>query len=560
MNRTRSTPSAPPLAAPWQRIATARISRRRALAAAGAGALATGAMAIAGCDGGTDDKRGGTLRFGTSVPLGSGLDPQVQSGTGLAIVGRAYGYLFHLDSRDDSLILDHAESVEQPDETTYVIRLRDDLRFHDVAPANGRKLNATDVAMSIERFRDNPLVVNKTRHTTLLDAVGPTDERTLVLKTKRPNVYSLHALGDITAGAIFPKESIDGNIDATPGGPASGPFAFAESALPSRVRLERFGGYHGAAPPAEAMEWQIYDDDGAPVNSLNDKFIDILACRDRAQFDAAASLGGGIVTSREPALSWLSLGMDTSSTPFSDARVRRAADLAIDRAALIEQLAFGDGALAAPVSRTLGGGFWALTEQEIAVAQGAPMTPAERTAEARRLLEAAGAVEVPFALQVSDQPELRDAAAAVAADLRRAGFFPIVQPLPLLAWYVNYRAGDFAMTLISHLPYESPDTPMRMLHSAGPDGTASPFGMRDEALDRLVERSWAESDRAARRDTVVEAQRRALEARPLIHLFSGVSYAAAWDYVRDWQPELPGSLAFYDTGMSLDLPVEGRPD
>lgn len=518
-------------------------------------------MSLAGC-GGDDEKRGGTLRFGTSVPLGSGLDPQVQSGTGLAIVGRAYGYLFHIDSRDDSLILDHAESVEQPDETTYVIRLRDDVRFHDAAPAAGRKLNATDAALSIERYRDNPLVVNKTWHTTVLDAAGPTDDRTLLVTTKRPYAYSLHALGDISAGAIFPRESIDGNVDATQGGPGSGPFAFSpdESALPSRIRLERFGGYHGAPPPAEAMEWQIYADDGEPVNSLNDKFIDILSCRDRAQFDAAASIPSGIVTSKQPSLAWLSLGMDTGSAPFSDARVRRAVDLALDRSTMIRQLTFGDGALAAPVSRSLGDGFWALTEQEIALAQGAPATAAERTAEARRLLEAAGAVEIPFALQVSDQPELRDAAAAVAADLRRAGFFPIVQPLPLLAWYVNYRAGDFAMTLISHLPYESPDTPMRMLHSGGPDGTTSPFHFRDDALDRLVERSWGERDRATRRDTVVEAQRLALEARPLVHLFAGVSYAAAWQYVRDWRPELPGSLAFYDTAMSLDLPVIGRPD
>lgn len=553
-------PPAQPSATPWLRIAAARISRRRALAAAGASAIAGGALAIAGCDSGGDDRRGGTLRFGTSVPLGSGLDPQVQSGTGLAIVAKAYGYLFHVDPRDDTLVLDHAESVEQPDETTYVIRLRGDARFHDISPANGRSVNAADVAMSIARYRDNPLVVNKTWHTSVLDAAGPTDDRTLVVTTKRPNVYSLHALGDITAGAIFPRESIDGNIDATAGGPGSGPFAFAASALPSRVRLERFSGYYDAAPPIDAMEWQIYADDAEPVVSLHDKFVDILACRDRRQFDAAAALSGDIVTSIQPSLSWLSLGMSTTTTPFADERVRRAADLAIDRAALITQATFSDGAIAGPVSRNLAGGFWALTEQEIAVAQGAPMPMAERVTEARRLLEAAGAVETPFALQVSDEPELLDVAAAVTADLRRAGFFPIVQPLPLLPWYVNYRSGNFAMTLISHLPYESTDTPMRLLHSAGPDATTNPFGIGDETIDRLVERSWGEADRNGRRDTILEVQRLALEARPLVHLFSGVSYAAAWNYVRDWRPELPGNLALYDTGMSLDLPVDGRPD
>jgi ABC-type transport system substrate-binding protein len=226
---------------------------------------------------------------------------------------------------------------------------------------------------------------------------------------------------------------------------------------------------------------------------------------------------------------------------------------------LIAQMTFGDGQTAGPVSRHLAGGFWSLTEQEVAQAQGAPLSLDDRLAEARKLLDAAGTLDAPFSLQVADEPQLRDVAAAVAADLRRGGLFPIVQPLPLLPWFVNFRRGDFGMTLISHLPYESPENPMRFYHSAGVDATTSPFGFGDEAIDRLIERSWGETRREARRDTLLEAQRLAIEARPMVHLFAGVSYSAARNYVRDWRPNLPGSLAQYDYRQSLALPVAERP-
>ncbi len=517
------------------------------------------AIALVGCSSSNKQPGGGTLRFGTSVPLGSGLDPQVQSGTGLSIVARVYGYLFHVDPRDDAVILDHASSVEQPDSTTYLVRLRDDVRFHDVTPARDRAVTAHDVALSIARYRDNPLVVNKTWHTAVLDRAEAIDDRTLRVTTKRPYVYTLHALGDITAGAIFPRESIEGKVDATSGGPGSGPFLFGKRTPPKRIALSRFDAYRDPAN-LEGMDWQIFSNGEDPLTALAAKAIDILTCRDKSEWDRAARASNDIVAHRQPSLSSLSLGMNVTRPPFADARVRRAVDLIIDRQRLIDQIAFGDADPVGPVNEHLADGFWALTRQEVAQAQGGPLSFDDRLSEARRLLEAAGAVDAPFSLQVADDAQLGDVAAAIAADLRRGGLFPIIQPLPLLPWFVNFRGGDFGMTLISHLPYESPDSPMRFYHSAGVDATTNPFGFGDDAIDRLVERSWTEPERETRRDALLGAQRLAIESRPMVHLFSGASYSAAWNYVDDWQPDLPGSLAQYDYGQSLNLPVTGRPD
>src|SRR5262245_36813479 len=48
---------------------------------------------------------------------------------------------------------DLAESWSQPDETTYVFKLRKGIRWHSKPPVNGRELTAEDVVYSMDRFR-----------------------------------------------------------------------------------------------------------------------------------------------------------------------------------------------------------------------------------------------------------------------------------------------------------------------------------------------------------------------------------------------------------------------
>jgi hypothetical protein len=122
----------------------------------------------------------------------------------------------------------------------------------------------------------------------------------------------------------------------------------------------------------------------------------------------------------------------------------------------------------------------------------------------------------------------------------------VQQEIPLLDWFTNFRSGRFDATLISHLPYESPDTPTRFFHSAGPDGTTNMFGFGESELDRQIEASWGEMDRTARRDKLVGAQRSMVNSRAMLQLFTSVGYTSAWRSVRNRRPNLIGSLAQYN--------------
>ena len=545
------------------RILAARISRRRALAGGSAGVAAAAAWAAGACgDNGSKGasgpetptpRAGGTLRTGTTLPLSSGLDPQLETGAGLQIFPRVYGYLFHVDPNDDSTIYDHALSVEQPDATTLIVRLRRDVRFHDVTPVSGRAVTAEDAAASILRYRDNQLVLNKTWHTKVLDSVAVFDPGTLWITTTRPNIYSLSELGGISGGAIIPRELADLSQDLSATGVGSGPFQIERASLDDSVRIVRHDAYYRAPLPyLDVMEWTIFADEAARVEALKRQQVDIVANHDRAEAQQIAATLPGVDVNSELSLAYLSLGLRVDRPPFTDPRVREAIDIGLDRDVMIRDIAFGEGDILGPVNPHLADGYWSLQRAEIVAAQRGSVPIDQRRADARAMIERAGATGAHVRLQVAKVPQLLDVASVVREQLQRIGLIVDLEPLGLLPWFLGFRRGEFEMTLISHLPYEWPDAPTRMYHSAGVDGTRSPFGFADAAIDRLLEQSWGEPDRAVRRHTLLEAQRLMLSARPMIQLFTNKAYTSAWRYVHGRKPGQTGSLAQYNYEQWLD--------
>jgi peptide/nickel transport system substrate-binding protein len=519
------------------------VLRAGAYAAGGAAAYAVlGSASGCSSDGEREPRTGGTLRTGTTVALGAGLDPHIETGGGLTIVPRIFGYLLQPDSRDDSVLYDHADRIEQPDDVTYLITLGDSVRFHDVAPVDGRVVDATDVVASMERYRSSPLVPARTWHETVLDSATAVDARTVRVTTRRPYVYSLAEMGAVSGGAITPRETIEGAADITSGGPGSGPFVVAEFAR-DHVRLRRHAGYfREGLPRLEGMEFRVYGDDESKKHAFERGEIDVVVHRDAIEAAAIAEIDGGADTVRQSSLSSLALGLRVDRPPLADERVREAIDLALDRDGLIRALAAGEADVLGPVNPHLAGGFWSLPNEEVRTALGLDRTLDERHAAARSLLVAAGAEAVTLRLQVANAPQLIDAATLVRQQLAEVGLTVVLEEIELIRWFANLRAGSFDSTLINHLPYETPDIPARFFHSAGPFANSSPFGFADADIDRLVERSWSEGDRETRRATLLQAQRLMVAGRAVLPLFTGTGYSSARRYVRDRGADLPGSL------------------
>src|SRR5437773_10224860 len=103
---------------------------------------------------------------------------------------------------------DLAESWSQPNETTYIFKLRKGVRWHAKPPVNGRELTADDVVYTVERF----LTLKGNANAYMLASVAkvePLDRHTVKFTLKEPFAWFLDILANPMAGAIIPKECVE---------------------------------------------------------------------------------------------------------------------------------------------------------------------------------------------------------------------------------------------------------------------------------------------------------------------------------------------------------------
>ncbi|HLF72442.1 MAG TPA: ABC transporter substrate-binding protein [Dehalococcoidia bacterium] len=233
------------MASYWDSVLTSRISRRRALAATGA--TAAGAALLAACGGGDDggDSGGGTkdasgllstiedtsktAKPGGTFTFNNLRDPlhwdgQAQGQVQLNVFnGIAYSALvqnkpgYKQGSNWTEVEANLASSWEvSPDKLTITFKLRDGVKWHNIAPVNGRAFEASDVVASWNRYITHSTPNNKSVNSNAVNPAAPVvsfeapDAKTVVMKLKEPSSYIFQRLATMITGEmgqIYPKEA-----------------------------------------------------------------------------------------------------------------------------------------------------------------------------------------------------------------------------------------------------------------------------------------------------------------------------------------------------------------
>src|SRR6478752_468556 len=177
------------------------------------------------------------------------LDPRV--GTDEASQ-KAHQLLYNSLLRiDDQLkpVPDLAESIEiQPDELTYVVRLRHGVQFH-----NGRELTSEDVVYTFGSFLD-PTFRGRSAGYRVIASVKAPDRYTVVftLKEKAAQFPINLVMGIVQAGS--------GAANArTPIG--TGPYQLSEFVQDDRLVLKPFARYWGGPPKNSGLVLKVVPDD-----------------------------------------------------------------------------------------------------------------------------------------------------------------------------------------------------------------------------------------------------------------------------------------------------------
>ena len=248
---------------------------------------------------------------------------------------------------------DLAESWTQPNELTYVFKLRKGVRWQNKPPVNGRELTAEDVVYSVERFRTITGNANAYMLSSL-DKVEAPDKHTVKFTLKEPYVWFLDMLANSHAVAIVARECVEKFTDLKKPESVvgSGPWtleAYRPNVGYTFVRNPTY--FQAGLPYIEKIDVAVDEDNASRMAAfmagkydMGWEYQGVINRTDWVQMkDTLKQKRPRLQTAEYPNAVMTHISMRTDRPPFSDVRVRRAISLAIHRQGIVDAVLEGKG-------------------------------------------------------------------------------------------------------------------------------------------------------------------------------------------------------------------------
>ncbi len=448
---------------------------------------------------------------------------------------------------------DLAESWSQPNDTTYIFKLRRGVRFHPKPPVNGRELTAEDVRYTIERF----LTVKGNANAYMLkdlDRVEVLDSHTIKFTLKQPFAWFLDMLANPIASGIIAKEVVDkyGDLKKPESVIGTGPWMLDSYRPNVGLTLVRNPHYFVPGLPYIDRVEIIVDEDNASRMAaflagkydVGWEFPGTVNRTDWVQIkDSLKQKRPNLKVQEFPANVMGHISMRTDQKPFSDARVRQAMSLAVDRQGILDAVAEGVGVMNPPVPAALKD--WSLPVSQLG--EGAKYYKYDPK-EAKRLLAEAGYPSgfpgaICFATYGSTV--VVDSAQLVVKYFKDVGIDAKLEQKEYGAYVSTCFYGNFpSMAFGPQTPFLEPDN--FLFGQYYPGETKNQSHINDPVVADMLVRQRRTIDEAKRRQIIHDIQRHLAKQQYYIQLASGI-YIAAWDgALKNYGPNLG-----YDYGGRL---------
>ena len=448
-------------------------------------------------------------------------------------------------------VLEAAASVEQPDPQTVIYKLKPGLKYQDRAPVSGRAVNAEDIVKTQQFIRDNPKSVHTTFQTGYLQAAEAPDAQTVIFKLKTPSGYLFSGtlLANTSAQSIVPAEQLDTIETAWPIG--SGPYQVAEFDQNVRYLYRRFPGYRESGknlPNIEERETKIMNDASAQEAAFRSEQLHIW--RGSPGYSIVEPLkrdiGNKIEIDEWPSLGMWTLALNGTKAPWNDVRVREAMYRVTNRQQYLNLLDDGKGQVC-PGTLSVG-----LTEYQIDAKQSEKHWQQDAKA-AKQLLDAAA---FPYSREV-EMIVIQGAKNQQAGEIFQQQVAPLgikvrVLQMPFAEWLGSrVTPGNWETWVAGHPSYDTPQIAMRQQHTETFNGHRW-SGLKDPAVDKMIEKSEVTLDRNDRIKQVKEIQVALLDKyTPFMFLYSPTVYQPRYKFVRDWEQN-PATNPMYRIEAWLD--------
>jgi peptide/nickel transport system substrate-binding protein len=313
------------------------------------------------------------------------------------------------------------------DALTYEFVLRDGVKFH-----NGDPVTAEDVKFSFERYRGTSAKALHDR----MAAVETPDARHVRFRLKQPwpdfLTFYVSATG---AGWIAPKKYVeqvgeDGFKRAPVG---AGPYKFVSFTPGEALVLEAFEGYWRKVPNVRRLVLRSIPDESTRLAALKRGEVDIVySIRGELAEEVEHTKGLTLKPAVNIGMYWLYFPEQWDpKSPWHDQRVRRAADLAIDRKTINQAITLGHSRITGSIIPDNFDFYWA------------PPPPTYDPTKAKQLLAAAGYPNGFDAGEYNCDAAYADLAEAVVNNLQEVGIRARLRPLERVAFFRGYAEKNF---------------------------------------------------------------------------------------------------------------------
>ena len=437
------------------------------------------------------------------------LDPTFSGTAGTRIVlTNMCEKLYDLDETG-AVVPQLAAAAPTVDGLDMTIKLRDGAKFND-----GTAFDASAVVKSLERHRTHP-ESKRAGELGSIASVTAADPSTVKITLSKPDSSLVGALSD-RAGMILSPAKLDELGDDFTNFPVCvGPFKFVERVVGDHTTLERSTDYYDAEHVyLDKITIKPIADE--TIRSANLKSGDLQVVDRLATTDVAAFKGDPqfvVVDRTSNAYSSLNVniananGMDGApgavSNPLSDAKLREAFDLSIDRDQINQIVYTG-----------------------LQLPGCGPLTPAssyfsdpgcpKRDIERAKTLVAESGVKTPIhvGLNMQATPVNTRLGELIQTEAAEAGFEVELIPLDNATAFQNQLDGKFDLSLGRWSGRVDPDGNIyRFHHTTGSDNYAR---VSDPKIDELLDRARTEFDLATRKATYDEVIKLIIARRNVI--------------------------------------------
>lgn len=445
----------------------------------------------------------------------------------------------YVDQASGEMRGDLAEDLpEQPEEDTYVFRLRPGARWHHDEPLDGRPVTADDVRHSLERQIEGDDSFVRRGRWSFIDTIEAPNDRELIIRTTEPFAGSLSRLADPAAFVVPPEHDQEGHAFGTSRQMGSGPFQWIEWDERNFASVTANPDWYRDGPSVSGVT-VVEPRDSATVEAmLRVRELDV-AFMGASQADELVAAIPQLQRQEVGNALFFGMRFSTPEEPFNDQRFRTALSIALDRPGLVESLFQGSGDVNAWVSWPVEQ--WALSRSELSEVPGYRLGSGGRdqdVRDARALLDSMRSddVDVPSTLtlhaEATSEEEL-SIGSFIARHLWDALEISVELDYVPIDELVDRHFSGSAPWIVG------PDTGWLDLddwvypyfHS---NGQGNSFALRDEDLDELIELQRHEFDAEERRSLGRDIQRRLLEVNAGVNLVSERVVAVSWPYVRDF--------------------------